>query len=213
MKRNDLLLLGAVGLAAFFLLKPKAAAVADESSGGGGFDLGSILDSVLKSLPGMQGIGALGDAVGLFSPPTQFTPTLADYRSGYIGPAALTARWTAILSNPPSQLAGITSYGAYNPAAIAAAPTARLTDMGASVRQIGQFAAERGGSVGTAYSAGSAIPVAIIPVRGSTYSGLYTTAEAYISQATGQKPSVASAKATPAAAALTPAQRMARGLW
>lgn len=207
MKRNDMLLLGAAGVAAYFLFFNKKTQAAADMGGGGGFDLGALFNDAINSIFGGMGalLGQQASTLQQQSKENQYAPRT---------PEANLLRWTAPALTPQSTLAGITSFGAYNPAAIQAAPTAGLTNMGAAVSQISDFAKSMGGSVGTAYSAGGAIPVAVVPVsKGSAVSGLYTTAEVYIAQATGKAPSSATAAATPAAAALSPAQRMARGLW
>lgn len=218
MKRNDWLLLGGVAVALWYFTKKKPTSALDDVQRG------------IETPGGLLGQGSLTDVgyqlsnlLSAFSGQNQSAspaPTLADYQSANMRgglpytAAALTQRWTpspTATTTPSTGLAGITNVGAYNPAALQASPVAALTSIPAAVTELASFASSSGGSVGTAYSAGSAIPVALVPSGGAI--GVYTTLDAYIAQATGKAPSKAAAAVTVPAANLTPAERMARGLW
>jgi len=201
MKDKDLLLLAGLGVAGYLFLQKKTTA------GGDGGLLGGLGGAVNQAL---EDWNSFWDALfrNLFA---QQGLTQKDYQDAAergmlpLTPSQLTKRWTSTVGiDTRNWLAGITQYGAYSGVAIEASAVSRLYDVGAAVRETSAFARQYGGTVGTAYSpSGGAIPVAVVPYRGTQQVGLYTTLNAYISQATGM---------TPSAAAASRASLMARGI-
>ena len=210
MKQNDMLILGAAGILAYYLYTKKQAAAQGQETGGG---LGNLFN-----LPGvdLSGLGGFFDSIwnslnSLFkSGPQNIQQSIAAQNA-----AAANKRWTTQAPYTPSTL-GFTNYGVYSPAALQANPTLLPAgaNMGQQVAQLsaytGPTAAISGGplpgqtgpaSVGTVYSSsGQAAPALFVPTAnyGGKGQDIYTTLDVAI----GQKAAAAGAKTAPTAATL-----------